>query len=470
MKFTEKEMKALISNQAQVAAAYEVSSDMGLVPLLNNETDKYELSAVLYMGHKTQEKTHITYLSTTGKDKWYIGCSNNAFLEGTLVEEEMKLQIADVICNIPDTNKEEVIEILQSSFGMFKKPNPCAINKRLMSNIKSKQNKGDSIEDISRSGSVFCEHVKNMFSQMDNFDEVSKNLYKMLKEAKSASSMKRSDSAIEDALDNFGFQGEAAFIAGPGGHGKTHTVKGYAEKHDLAFIELQGHGQIEAIDMYGYDKKVGDQLVWFDGPISQAARLAASGTKTLLFIDEFVNIPMRETAGLKASFEPYKGFYYFQTSRVASVIDGIATMEEIKVPVENLQIVAAANIGSGYASEEVDKALKQRFMFLHYEATNNKIKKVLTSICKEKGFSLSLVEQLMSFKTLMELKVKEGELEEAPTMRHLSRKFLGLMKSEDELEEVAKAQILQFVEFDVDGRPVEEQVEIVEEIIEATLV
>ena len=221
--------------------------------------------------------------------------------------------------------------------------------------------------------------------------------------------------------------------------------------------------------MYGYDKKHGDLHVWFDGPISQAARAAASGTKTLLFIDEFVNIPMRETAGLKAAFEPYKGHYYFQTSRVESVKDGIAVMEEIKVPVENLQIVAAANIGSGYASEDMDKALKQRFMVLHYEAENAKVKSVLTSICEEKGFPLVIVDKLMKFKEMMELKVEEGEIEEAPTMRHLSRKFLGLMKEPDDLEMVANTQILQFVEFDVDGKPVREQVEMIEEIIEMTL-
>ena len=419
------------------------------------------------MTHRRGSESHTTVLATTGSDEWQVWCGD-AISEGVMEKEHFERFVEEATASLDEENAKRVKEEMDNLYGSNKRSDGCP-NPRFMSNLKNKIAKGEDEGDIARSSNIVCEHIKNMFAQMDSFEDEEKRLLGMLKDAKRVSKMSRTDSAIADALANFGFQGEALFIAGPGGHGKTHTVKSYAEEHDLEFVELQGHGQIEAIDMYGYDKKVGDTMVWFDGPISQAARLAASGKKTLLFIDEFVNIPMRETAGLKAAFEPYKGHYYFQTSRVASVEDGIAVMEEIKVPVENLQIVAAANIGSGYASEDVDKALKQRFMFLYYEAAESKVRKVLESICDEKGFSRKIVDKLLKFKKLLEQHVADGELEEAPTMRHLSRKFLGLMKSEDQLEDVARSQILQFVEFDVDGKPVEEQVEIVEDAIEATL-
>ena len=466
---TKKQLITLANRTATTASEYKVTNTFIHYPYADYATGENIYSSAFVMQHSnaSDAKEHTTIIAYTGDNKFTVWCGDK-FLTGNVDEVEAKERIEASLEGIPEDNRETIFDSMFNNWNRFGINSGCN-NSRLASNLKRGLNAGKEIEEIiSSSSSVSCKHIMNMYAQAD-IEDVVKTLEKIYKEAHKVSKIKKSDSAINDALENFGFQGEALFIAGPGGHGKTHTVKSYAESKNLNFVELQGHGQIEAIDMYGYDKKHGDLHVWFDGPISQAARAAASGTKTLLFIDEFVNIPMRETAGLKAAFEPYKGHYYFQTSRVESVKDGIAVMEEIKVPVENLQIVAAANIGSGYASEDMDKALKQRFMVLHYEAENAKVKSVLTSICEEKGFPLVIVDKLMKFKEMMELKVEEGEIEEAPTMRHLSRKFLGLMKEADDLEMVANTQILQFVEFDVDGKPVREQVEMIEEIIEMTL-
>jgi MoxR-like ATPase len=279
----------------------------------------------------------------------------------------------------------------------------------------------------------------------------------------------KTDNQIVDMLNNYGFQGESLLIVGPGGHGKTHSVKDYAIKNELTFVDAQGHSEMDALELFGFDKMYGDQMVWFDGPVSEAALLASKGNKTILFIDEFTNIPLKEAASLKACFEPYNGYYYFHTGKINEIIDGRAKKEIIKVPVENLQIVAAANMGSGYATEEIDKALKQRFLIAYYEASDLKIEKVLKSICAKKGFSLELVSKLMKFKSATEESAKQGLISEPAVLRHLSRKILGLMKSEDELEDVALTQVNQWIDFDVDGKPVEQQLEIIEDIISATL-
>ncbi len=467
---TKKQITTLAGNQSTISTEYIVESQYINYPLhdFESSTDKFATAFVMQHSNAADAREHTTVIAYAGDDQFYVWCGDK-LLSGDITVDEAQERIKAVLSQIPEANKETIEASLNKTFDALEKNSGCN-NSRLSSNMNRALSEGKSMEEISNgSATIVCKHIQNMFAQMQDIEDVAKQLEKMYKEAFKVSKRTKSDSAINDALENLGFQGEALFIAGPGGHGKTHTVKSYATAKGLNFVELQGHGQIEAIDMYGYDKKFGEQMVWFDGPISQAARSAASGVKTMLFVDEFVNIPMRETAGLKAAFEPYKGHYYFQTSRIASVIDGIATMEEIKVPIENLQIVVAANIGSGYASEDIDKALKQRFLVLYYEAEDKKVRKVLEDICREKSFSLSLVEKLMKFKKLMELKVEEGVILEAPTMRHLSRKFLGLMKTEDDLEMVATTQILQFVEFDIDGKPVKEQVEMVEEIIEATL-
>jgi MoxR-like ATPase len=467
---TKNQLKVLVNTQARTDRDYSVSSKTISIPFADFNTGEttFAMAYVMHHNNAADSKEHTTVIAHRGNDEWFVWCGDK-YLTGLVAQDDVEDSIEAAVSSLPEANREVYKGDLRAVYATFEENSGCN-NSRLASNLSRALDSGKDIEDITRgSSSLTCKHIQNMFAQMGDIDEITKEIEKAYKTAFKVSKNAKSDSAIADALDNFGFQGEALFIAGPGGHGKTHTVKAHAENKGFNFVELQGHGQIEAIDMYGYDKKHGDLHVWFDGPISQAARSAASGVKTMLFIDEFVNIPMRETAGLKAAFEPYKGHYYFQTSRIASVTDGIAVMEEIKVPVANLQIVAAANIGSGYASEDMDKALKQRFMILHYEAEDAKVRKVLTSVCKEKSFPLVLVDKLMKFKSMMELKVEEGLVPEAPTMRHLSRKFLGLMKEADDLEMVAMTQILQFVEFDVDGKPVAEQVEMIEEIIEMTL-
>lgn len=463
------DLYTMANAKATTDSNYVVEQKFIYYPLKDYKSNTYKLASAYVMHHTDAEnaKEHTTVIAHTGNNEYYLWCGDR-YLTGGIDNEEAEERMVFCTNELPEENKEFIISQMRLQYAALTANTGCN-NKRFLSNLEHAMEDGKSVKEICESNTlIVCKHIQNMFAQMD--DNVTKTLEKMYKEAHKVNKNAKSDSAINDALDNFGFQGEAVFIAGPGGHGKTRAVKDYAEKNELNFVELQGHGQIEAIDMYGYDKKFGDQMVWFDGPISQAARAAANGVKTLLFIDEFVNIPMRETAGLKASFEPYKGHYYFQTSRITSIEDGIAVMEEIKVPVANLQIVAAANIGAGYASEDIDKALKQRFMILYYEAEDAKVRSVLLDICKNKGYNIKLVDKLMNFKKLMEMKVAEGLIDEAPVMRHLTRKFLELMKDEDDLEYVATTQMLQFVEFDVDGKPVAEQVEAVKEIIDATLV
>ncbi len=466
---TKNQLTTLAANQANILKGYTVENFISAYPFIDKETNDKKLATAFIMHHSnpSESKEHTTVIAFDG-DNYSVWCSDD-MLEGKTTSREHEDLVSEVLATVPVDNQYMVEDRLKDLWNGHDNNSGCN-NKLIASNLTRALKAGEDMETISKgSSAIVCKHIKNMFAQMPEMETVTRNLEKLHKSIFKVSRMKKTGSEINDTLENYGFEGEAVMILGPGGHGKTFGINKYVETNGLNFVTLHGHGEIEAIDMFGYDKKYKDQFVWFDGPVSQAARAAASGIKTVLFIDEILNIPMRETAGLKASFEPYEGHYYFQTSRITSVTDGIATMETIKVPVENLQIVAAGNIGAGYASESVEKAFKQRFILLHYTATDSQVREVLTSICKEKGFKSSLVEKLMSFKSLMEQKVQEGLIEETPTMRHLSRKFLGLMKDESELEEIALVQLLQFVEFDVDGSPVAEQVEMIEEIIDTTL-
>jgi len=64
---------------------------------------------------------------------------------------------------------------------------------------------------------------------------------------------------------------------------------------------------------------------------------------------------------------------------------------------------------------------------------------------------------------------KNEILRKKPSLRTLSRKILSLASSEEKIPYMAKLQALQFVDIDVDGQPIEEQLEAVEDVIESTL-
>lgn len=407
-------------------------------------------------------KMHHTVVSYSSEHGYMVWCGD-PLIGGELAEDELEKRIAGAVEGLPEDVAANIGTQIRELWDVGTKSARCN-NGFLQANLK-KALLGD---DLRAGAEVVCEHIKNMFAFVE-MEQIAAELPRRLASYKKATSTTE-DSPIAEMISDFGFQGESLFISGPGGHGKTHEVKDYAIRNGHGFVEVQGHGQIETIDLYGYVTVADDgSKGWMDGPVSQAARKATKGEKVILFIDEFTNIPMREAAGLKAAFEPYKGHYYFNTGRNVRGEDNILVQEQLVVPVENLHICAAANIGAGYASDDVDKALKQRFMWMYYEAPDSKVKKILTSICKAKNFTLAPVNALMAFKAQMENLAHRGEIEEPAVLRHLSRKILQLAKSEDAIAEVARKQALQFVAFDTNGKPIQEQLEYIEEVIAETL-
>ncbi len=462
MTITKNELKKIIDDNTESLRDYTARYNLTPYPMYFEATDDYVFSIAFKTEHSgvSDSKEHTTVIAFCGNDQWMIFCGDD-FLSGDIDDSEKNRRIDNALRIVPSQNHETVRPLMESSYNLSPKNSSCN-NSKLWSNFTRAKSTGRTV-----TSNIVCKHIKNMFAAMpeDTLELIEKEYRNHMRVAK----LSKTDNQIVDMLNNYGFQGESILVVGPGGHGKTHTVKDYAIKHNLTFVEAQGHSEMDALELFGYDKMYGDQMVWFDGPVSEAALLASKGHKTILFIDEFTNIPLKEAASLKACFEPYNGHYYFHTGKINEIVDGRAKKEIIKVPVENIQIVAAANMGSGYAAEELDKALKQRFMVAYYEASNPKVEKTLKTICAAKGFSLDLIPKLMKFKAATEDSAKQGLISEPAVLRHLSRKILGLMKSEDLLAEVALSQINQWIEFDVDGRPVKEQQEIIEDIISATL-
>jgi len=463
-KLTKKELTQIINQYSATNEDLQISLETMTLPFFYAETAKYEICVAAAYTHSTvipNGKANTTFIYCTGEDQFVFDCGSNFLEKQNSLGAEI---IEEIVQVLPETNQEIYRQEILDRMGSYTYTPESCVNKRLQINLHN------FIEnDFKGEGEIACKHIKNMFGNMDlnileALEKAYKKLYKTMR--------KTSGNKIEDALESYGFKGESLLIVGPGGHGKTQKVKDYAQKKNYTFVEMHAHTQMEAFDIFGHEKKVGDSFIWLDGEVIQAARLAVKAKddeKVMLFIDEFTNLPMSESANLKACFEPYKGHYYFKTGRIVNIEDGIGENEIIKVPIEKLQIVCAANMGAGYAYEELDKALKQRFLIIYFEMERKELKSILTSICKEKSFSEQTVQKLMNFQRAISEYVDRNELPDKPVLRHLSRKLLGLIDDEKDLEHIAFLQINQFVDFSIDGQPVEEQIEIVEEIIEKTL-
>ena len=466
MTLTKSQLLELANTNNKLDSSYTVSSPKTFhYPLIDFDTKESHYSTLvsLHMSDRANGKEHTTFIATIGIDKYYVWCGDK-YMTGELHEDDTKDRVEASVEKVPESIRDNMREAFNMSYDVFELNSGCN-NIRYMSNLKK------SIATGTSSGEVVCKHIKNMFHYLNQTDDLLVEVIDRLdKDHKKGLSIQRvsSGNMIEDTISDYFGKGESLFFHGEGGTGKTYEIKEYCESNNISLIKVDGHQQMEAIDLYGYvDIAEDGEKCWGDGPISQAARQASKGIKTVLFLDEFALIPYRETASMKAPFEPYKGFYFIETGRKTRGDDNILVKETLEVPVENLQIIAAANFGDGYAAEDIDKALKQRFLMRHYQTSEMKVKKVLTRLCEDKGFSESNVNKLINFrKSLTELK-ERGELPITASLRHLSRKILELAKDESNIIEVVFDQVEQFVDINEDGMPIQEQCELYEEIVQS---
>ena len=262
-------------------------------------------------------------------------------------------------------------------------------------------------------------------------------------------------------------------IAGDRGAGKTWESRDFANRNNFPLCEFGGHQGIEAVDMLGsFAPLGGSQFVWKDGPISEAFR-KAKNEKVVLLIDEVLRIPQRELSLLLTALSPTKNrTYKIRTGRIKQVIqseDGAVGVEEVlECPCENLCVIATTNVGSEFAVDECDPAVAERFVVIQKDTSVDQLRAILTSIAKEKGYSVDKVNQTISFYNAMKKLVSKGLVLKMPTTRTLSRAFNELSSSEAEIFRAIKAQHLLWVARDSEGTPVEEQVKAVFDVLESS--
>lgn len=198
----------------------------------------------------------------------------------------------------------------------------------------------------------------------------------------------------------------------PGG-GKTWTAFRLAEWAERSSgaetIVIQGSPALEAADLLGMWIKKGDNVGWEDGALTRAFRLAASGKKVVLLVDELPRINVREQGILVAPLLPTpKGLILFNP------LNG----EEIVAPPQNLWVIATGNLGEGFASSRLlDGALAERFLIIEVKASKEKLRRLLTSALLSRGWDTNIVGKLLSLRDAAEELTERGELPAAPSLR-----------------------------------------------------
>lgn len=255
-------------------------------------------------------------------------------------------------------------------------------------------------------------------------------------------------------------------LEGDRGAGKTKEARDFARTHNYTKVEMGGHAGTEAADMLGYLVPAGKgEMVWKDGPLSEAFRKART-QKTVLIIDELLRIRVRELSILLTALSPDAGEYRLRTGRVASIEDGVAQEEELVCPTENLCIIATTNIGAEYAVDEYDPALMDRFVVLRRDTSEAQLRMVVESEVTRLGLQTKLIEQVVLFYKKAVEAQSRGVLSRTPNTRTLVR-MLGLMKRGCSAARAVATLSLLWVSRDVDGRPVKEQAEFLDKLAAA---
>ena len=268
-------------------------------------------------------------------------------------------------------------------------------------------------------------------------------------------------------------------LQGQKGQGKTYQIDKLLRAQSIETEYIAGHEGIEAIDLQGYlIKDDTGNLIWKDGVVTAAFRKATQGKKCALFIDEMLRIPKRELNFLVGILTPdSEGFLNLRTGRVSHTVDHVgpdgkthkvAEEEILRVKQSMLWAVGTTNAGAGYAVDNIDEALADRFRTIIISMSEKEMKGIVEEKLKAKGFSLSYAKKLMEFYKNFNMLRDSGELTKTTSVRHLVE-VIDLADDEDMIPIMLKHLIPTLTDQSTDGNPNSSQEAIIEELIESNV-
>jgi hypothetical protein len=267
------------------------------------------------------------------------------------------------------------------------------------------------------------------------------------------------------ALEMFCAPGRAIkplLVKGGQGAGKTYAARqhGMTAGFDRC-VEFGVHSQTEAVDFLGMMMPSGE---WLDGPLTEAFRAAALGQLVLLIIDEIyrgqngARTPLL-TATSPATLPSGERVYRLRTGRaIVDPVTGVHTSEIIEAPCQNLAIVATTNVGAEFNVDPGCPAERERFIPIHVEVDEAKIRAVCGAIATAKGYSSSVVDRTLAFYRECNVLKTDGFIELCPSTRILSE-AIQYADSEANVKSMLRSLGLHiWVGTTIEGKPEEEQV------------
>jgi len=434
------------TERAALPAGYRGTIEGPFITAMRDQSGVPRRMAMYAKHTKKGASSHTAYIAFDG-EQWHMGCSNR-LLEGT-----MDLTEAESLASSVATSKKEKTEIL-SKYSAYSADTKCHFWTAWKSN-------------------KICKHVKDLLNDIKEFDI--EELEEVFNDGigAAAPSSTSSTTATETSYDlvaaklqQYGHK-RHLLITGEKGSGKTRGVYEHLEKEGLPHIFIGGDADVEAIDLKGMliPAPSGDKL-WVDGPLTEAFRRAAAGEKIVLFIDEMLRIsPSGLSALIPALTLNHKNEYVLKTGRIIDVKDGVARTETLFASRDNLWVIATTNIGAGYDVSALDDALEDRFEYVEHNNELGNISTVVTTVVAELGIDNDVAVKLLSFYKKMRALYDAEELTKLINMRHLVQIAEDCEGDASRLLEVCMDRIPKWVERDMHGKLVEEQIKIVKKAL-----
>jgi len=389
-------------------------------------------------------KSHLVVLAYLGEDDYRIWCGDN-FIEGGNCKPEADARVERGVQELPGHfSRTDGIRLLSSLRGYASGPSDaCSFWRGWNSSAK------------------LCKHCNQFLvqyaSKLSDFLDELVHEYGIVIEGQQPSPVL----PVTDTPELGRLLRKApVLLEGEKGWGKSREARILAEALNAKFIQIQGHDGVEAMDLTGNFVRFGHEMVWKDGRLSQAFRLAAKGTPVLLLVDEALRIPGRQLSVLLSALAPHDEQYQLETGRIVDVVDGIGTEETITCNCANLHVLATTNIGAQYSVDIMDPALKERFTIIRKQMDVTVLQGAVQAFAEKKGFKgadVIAAQCVTFFQDMVRLKAN-GFADDLPNPRTMLR-AVDFAETAADVKAGVQQQVLTWVARDIDGTPVAEQVE-----------
>lgn len=248
-------------------------------------------------------------------------------------------------------------------------------------------------------------------------------------------------------------------VKGGPGSGKTYAAREHGKVFDR-YVEIGVYPETQSSDLIGYMTPVEP---WVDGPLTDAFRAAAAGQRVLMVVDELYRAsgPARQCllTPLAPAVIDDKSYYRLRTGKpVKDALTGATTSEVLLAPQENLAIVATTNVGGKFDVSPADPAEKERFVPVHVEVQETKLRGIIVSHADAKSFpSNTVADAVIKFWKACKVLVADNFLEQCPSTRILAEAVLYSKDQNDIPNRILDMGLHIWVAETLDGLPEPEQ-------------